>query len=129
MFVFLFKQKTAYDMRISDWSSDVCSSDLPQSSAITHPNSKDLLRGLRLSEGLLLALELQDLSSPPAPSALFHDLRCGQAVIRRRHFSRKIKTEPLPHRQSDSVEAFSTPQEALSMYDCRRHQCQSVSNL
>src|SRR3546814_14623281 len=28
MYVFFFKQKTAYDMRISDWSSDVCSSDL-----------------------------------------------------------------------------------------------------
>src|SRR3546814_15590806 len=28
MSVFFFKQKTAYDMRISDWSSDVCSSDL-----------------------------------------------------------------------------------------------------
>src|SRR3546814_10520865 len=27
-FFFLFKQKTAYEMRISDWSSDVCSSDL-----------------------------------------------------------------------------------------------------
>src|SRR3546814_4898926 len=26
--LFFFKQKTAYDMRISDWSSDVCSSDL-----------------------------------------------------------------------------------------------------
>src|SRR3546814_5874933 len=26
--VFFFKQKTAYEMRISDWSSDVCSSDL-----------------------------------------------------------------------------------------------------
>src|SRR3546814_14149225 len=26
---FFFKQKTAYDLRISDWSSDVCSSDLP----------------------------------------------------------------------------------------------------
>src|SRR3546814_18448579 len=26
--IFVFKQKTAYDMRISDWSSDVCSSDL-----------------------------------------------------------------------------------------------------
>src|SRR3546814_4351001 len=26
--MFFFKQKTAYDMRISDWSSDVCSSDL-----------------------------------------------------------------------------------------------------
>src|SRR3546814_5063379 len=30
MFVFFFfKQKTAYELRISDWSSDVCSSDLP----------------------------------------------------------------------------------------------------
>src|SRR3546814_8642344 len=28
MFLFCFKQKTAYEMRISDWSSDVCSSDL-----------------------------------------------------------------------------------------------------
>src|SRR3546814_12767977 len=30
MCIFLFKQKTAYEMRISDWSSDVCSSDLPE---------------------------------------------------------------------------------------------------
>src|SRR3546814_1787631 len=28
MFLFFFKQKTGYEMRISDWSSDVCSSDL-----------------------------------------------------------------------------------------------------
>src|SRR3546814_5907405 len=28
LFFFFFKQKTAYEMRISDWSSDVCSSDL-----------------------------------------------------------------------------------------------------
>src|SRR3546814_10280374 len=30
-FIFFFKQKTAYEMRISDWSSDVCSSDLVKS--------------------------------------------------------------------------------------------------
>src|SRR3546814_8991873 len=30
-FFFFFKQKTAYEMRISDWSSDVCSSDLVES--------------------------------------------------------------------------------------------------
>src|SRR3546814_5359787 len=30
-FLFFFKQKTAYEMRISDWSSDVCSSDLTSS--------------------------------------------------------------------------------------------------
>src|SRR3546814_2103627 len=30
---FFFKQKTAYEMRISDWSSDVCSSDLDEDAA------------------------------------------------------------------------------------------------
>src|SRR3546814_9955727 len=40
---FVFKQKTAYEMRISDWSSDVCSSDLrllgqqPQRAVVGHP--------------------------------------------------------------------------------------------
>src|SRR3546814_20126646 len=33
LFFFFFKQKTAYEMRISDWSSDVCSSDLLGTSA------------------------------------------------------------------------------------------------
>src|SRR3546814_4871964 len=32
--IFFFKQKTAYEMRISDWSSDVCSSDLPGRQAV-----------------------------------------------------------------------------------------------
>src|SRR3546814_8733696 len=34
-----FKQKTAYEMRISDWSSDVCSSDLPPPSEPPLPSS------------------------------------------------------------------------------------------
>src|SRR3546814_1694541 len=33
---FVFKQKTAYEMRISDWSSDVCSSDLATAALILH---------------------------------------------------------------------------------------------
>src|SRR3546814_7360274 len=33
VFFFFFKQKTAYEMRISDWSSDVCSSDLTRMSS------------------------------------------------------------------------------------------------
>src|SRR3546814_11273934 len=41
--VFFFKQKTAYEMRISDWSSDVCSSDLDR-----QPASRDLAQGLDL---------------------------------------------------------------------------------
>src|SRR3546814_17027012 len=38
MYVFFFKQKTAYEMRISDWSSDVCSSDL-SCSVTTSPSN------------------------------------------------------------------------------------------
>src|SRR3546814_2344200 len=34
MLFFFFKQKTAYEMRISDWSSDVCSSDLREGAII-----------------------------------------------------------------------------------------------
>src|SRR3546814_3449524 len=34
---FFFKQKTAYEMRISDWSSDVCSSDLAHLMHDVHP--------------------------------------------------------------------------------------------
>src|SRR3546814_4861099 len=37
---FFFKQKTAYEMRISDWSSDVCSSDLYIVSQIQDPVSR-----------------------------------------------------------------------------------------
>src|SRR3546814_7832202 len=34
LYFFFFKQKTAYEMRISDWSSDVCSSDLEDQDAL-----------------------------------------------------------------------------------------------
>src|SRR3546814_18928480 len=40
---FFFKQKTAYEMRISDWSSDVCSSDL---AVIERADQRDIGGGL-----------------------------------------------------------------------------------
>src|SRR3546814_3094170 len=46
MFFFFFKQKTAYELRISDWSSDVCSSDLRGvCPLIFTPLAADLVRG------------------------------------------------------------------------------------
>src|SRR3546814_2411098 len=59
--IFVYKQKTAYEMRISDWSSDVCSSDLhsalsdlrPQPAAVfLRPEAvyPRLLRGLAARE-------------------------------------------------------------------------------
>src|SRR3546814_1505795 len=38
-----FKQKTAYELRISDWSSDVCSSDLSSMSCRVGPSSSTLV--------------------------------------------------------------------------------------
>src|SRR3546814_3287060 len=42
--VFFFKQKTAYDMRISDWSSDVCSSDLVNQSTRLFQQAADAVK-------------------------------------------------------------------------------------
>src|SRR3546814_3804667 len=39
LFFFFFKQKTAYEMRISDWSSDVCSSDLERLASALGPTT------------------------------------------------------------------------------------------
>src|SRR3546814_9660002 len=55
MSVFFFKQKTAYEMRISDWSSDVCSSDLLADDGLGHP-----------LEGLGVAGDLRQVF-PPQP--------------------------------------------------------------
>src|SRR3546814_5579877 len=49
--LFFFKQKTAYEMRISDWSSDVCSSDLLS----THPKAKEAVTDV---EGRVKMLQL-----------------------------------------------------------------------
>src|SRR3546814_3080472 len=43
-----FKRKTAYEMRISDWSSDVCSSDLDTSTPTTRPFSLRTKRRARV---------------------------------------------------------------------------------
>src|SRR3546814_4474283 len=42
-FFFFFKQKTAYEIRISDWSSDVCSSDLAK---LEHPIVNHIIRAM-----------------------------------------------------------------------------------
>src|SRR3546814_3225611 len=55
MCVLFFKQKTAYEMRISDWSSDVCSSDLRSIRPCTYWSNRRSTSG---SKSLALALRL-----------------------------------------------------------------------
>src|SRR3546814_8499115 len=63
---FFFKQKTAYEMRISDWSSDVCSSDLP-----VHASEADQSK-YRIAKEALQEHEnrLASIVTPPAPTSL-----------------------------------------------------------
>src|SRR3546814_9797402 len=51
--LFFFKQKTAYEMRISDWSSDVCSSDLgrPPGSISSSASARERRRSVRSRPG------------------------------------------------------------------------------
>src|SRR3546814_10027562 len=45
VFVFVFKQKRAYEVRISDWSSDVCSSDLADTAPVLAALEEDPFAG------------------------------------------------------------------------------------
>src|SRR3546814_16914272 len=58
-FLFFFKQKTAYEMRISDWSSDVCSSDLAALRRVSQADGvAELMGHYFLKQQRRLAVEL-----------------------------------------------------------------------
>src|SRR3546814_5218416 len=82
-FVFFFKQKTAYEMRISDWSSDVCSSDLLNETT-KRVRVERTVRPLPMIES---CAKLQQLSEAAMPQA-----RCSQSNAARR-IARAGKTQ------------------------------------
>src|SRR3546814_16689411 len=68
-FIFFFKQKTAYEMRISDWSSDVCSSDLEV------PEQLSRLSGNQHATGMNASCAADLIRSPgPGKGTHFHPL-------------------------------------------------------
>src|SRR3546814_17959745 len=86
---FFFKQKTAYEMRISDWSSDVCSSD--PSDAKAGRAGRNLPLRVRVSG-------CRHLLVPPAPA----QLRAGRprslwAFDRRRALDARSRPRPIGH--------------------------------
>src|SRR3546814_5223204 len=75
-FVF-FKQKTAYEMRISDWSSDVCSSDLSNVSNVAgHPGGPQNRSSCR---GSVKAFHRR--SGPTGKSAIIVSVRASGSVV------------------------------------------------
>src|SRR3546814_8330144 len=65
-YVYFCKQKTAYEMRISDWSSDVCSSDLRVSSG--RPMPKTSTRATSSADRFRASMEIQLASYHFSPS-------------------------------------------------------------
>src|SRR3546814_11040329 len=72
VFVVFVKQKTAYEMRISDWSSDVCSSDLDGSEAYTKAGDLqlDATGQLRTASGYAVLGDGGPISLPQSASTL-----------------------------------------------------------
>src|SRR3546814_16701077 len=104
MLILIFKQKTAYEMRISDWSSDVCSSDLVRKE----------IRGRQIA-----------LFAEVLPSRIHHDRGTAGVYLYRRHVrkvfhDRTMNKSGAPgplaivrgfrkHRQISKVGLFSNP--------------------
>src|SRR3546814_4197229 len=89
---FFFKQKTAYEMRISDWSSDVCSSDLDKgmnskmnAALVVQGNTKSTIAAYDdalLSQALLFASALQTAKVIEMP--ICESQKIGRASCRER---------------------------------------------
>src|SRR3546814_4740310 len=99
MLDFFFKQKTAYEMRISDWSSDVCSSDLQQPLGLERfldeigraaPDRGDrsikvaVARDHQHRDRRIAPFDLVEQVEPVQPRALEPDVEIGRASCRER---------------------------------------------
>src|SRR3546814_3957388 len=110
---FFFKQKTAYEMRISDWSSDVCSSDLAAAAgpgSLAHPRQPDRAR-------------------PAAPGArpLPADGRRLAALRRRPRRRDRLLADPGPGLRGADPRRPRAPPPAIGRASCRARECPSVS--
>src|SRR3546814_5969734 len=94
--MFFFKQKTAYEVRISDWSSDVCSSDL----ALQAPTARRARSGLAAGEVEDPAgVALRDLAGLVVGHVLQHD---RQVLPRVREVAVAVGVVALEHEVVDA---------------------------
>src|SRR3546814_5163783 len=100
MFVFFFKQKTAYELRISDWSSDVCSSDLPQND----------------SQPRLWGLPVVETQAMTAGNFLTGAFRLGAQIFDRQDARVEVSTEDSDNFRKNLVTILAEERLALAVY-------------
>src|SRR3546814_2766302 len=117
VFFFFFKQKTAYEMRISDWSSDVCSSDLFAEVSEIQDRVHALREGarnLRRGAGMKLRISaLPSLALGVLPEAVAHFLTNHPHVnfdLQTVHHDDLVRK--LHERETDIAIAVEVPQNA-----------------
>src|SRR3546814_4158554 len=106
---FFFKQKTAYEMRISDWSSDVCSSDLARKGRLgdgARPDCGVNRKAFPHGEGERRALNLDH---SPTPFAL--------SLSKGRSFFRRLKRRTSSEERRVGKECVSTCRSRWSPYN------------
>src|SRR3546814_4085038 len=83
---FFFKQKTAYEMRISDWSSDVCSSDLygVTFDLVERDDKGEPETGARLIQELLNQEQVDVVFGPSLSGVALQVAQIGRASCRER---------------------------------------------
>src|SRR3546814_1540801 len=112
---FFFKQKTAYEMRISDWSSDVCSSDLTETGR--------QLWSDRFEDASSCLFELQVRIASRVAGAINPRIRASEIERARRHTPENLQAYDLvlralphfwAHRKEDNEKALVLFDEALA---------------
>src|SRR3546814_3423052 len=107
LFFVFFKQKTAYEMRISDWSSDVCSSDLTAALCRSRPKS------------VLSRSRARDCRGPRIRGRAHSG--CPE-IIRDKKDRRDLSPRALPKRSTP----FDVTDREIGRASCRERVCQYV---
>src|SRR3546814_3388323 len=109
MLLFFFKQKTAYEMRISDWSSDVCSSDLDESLLAVRSDAGGSDSVTSVSKPAEVADWTVDTTSD------------GSFTLYSASADRYLTTDP-----NDATLVLASDQEQIGRAACRERVCQYV---
>src|SRR3546814_19496226 len=79
--IFFFKQKTAYEMRISDWSSDVCSSDLSSAASGVRAEASNFAAMIFLAFVALRVIRGRTVCPAPALFQRSEERRVGKECV------------------------------------------------
>src|SRR3546814_5569373 len=119
---FFFKQKTAYELRISDWSSDVCSSDLNDRRAapgrtgwegMGFPTAAAIPAKPHPHPGLPLEGEGE---KPDPARATPSPLRCAPCTVTRSPLSSPPSTRPRPRSEEHTSELQSLMRHSYAVF-------------